>query len=104
MCIDLSKLNCFVLREQYQSLTPAEAVADIKTANEAKYFKVIDATKGYQQYLLAEDSRHLLHCLDDLNTYIRNYWPTIIPIGRNIYKLLECRTQTVDILWSDREP
>ena len=44
MCVDLSKLNRFVLRERYQSPAPAEAVADI-TANEAKYFTVIDATK-----------------------------------------------------------
>ena len=35
MCVDLSKLNHFVLRERYQSPAPAEAVADI-TANEAK--------------------------------------------------------------------
>ena len=35
MCVDLSKLNRFVLRERYQSPAPAEAVADI-TANEAK--------------------------------------------------------------------
>jgi len=37
MCVDLSHLN----RERYQSLTPAEAVADI-----AKVFTVLDALKG----------------------------------------------------------
>ena len=46
MCIDLSKLNRYVLREQYRSLTPAEAVTDI-ASNEAKYFTVMNATKGY---------------------------------------------------------
>ena len=58
MCVDLSKLNRFVLRERYQSPAPAEAVADI-TANEAKYFTVIDATKGYHQCPLAKDSQEL---------------------------------------------
>ena len=42
MCVDLSSLNRYVKQEQYQSPTPAEAVADI-SANEAKYFTVIDA-------------------------------------------------------------
>ena len=35
MCVDLSHLNKYVLRERYQSMTPAQAVADI-AANEAK--------------------------------------------------------------------
>ena len=56
MCVDLSKLNRFVLRERYQSPTMAEVVADI-TASEAKYFTVMDATKGYHQCPLAEDSQ-----------------------------------------------
>ena len=56
MCVDLSKFNRFVLRERYQSPAPAEAVADI-TANEAKYFTVMDATKGYHQCPLAKDSQ-----------------------------------------------
>ena len=58
MCVDLSKLNRFVLRERYQSPALAEAVADV-TANEAKYFTVMDATKGYHQCPLAEDSQEL---------------------------------------------
>ena len=37
---------------------PAEAVADI-TASEAKYFTVMDTTKGYHQCPLAEDSQEL---------------------------------------------
>ena len=32
MCVDLSKLNCFVLRYQYQSPAPAEAVVDIRNS------------------------------------------------------------------------
>jgi len=55
MCVDLSKLNCFVLRERYQSSTPTETIADI-AANEASYFTIIDATKGYHQCPLAKDS------------------------------------------------
>ena len=58
MCVDLSKLNRFVLRERYQSPAPTEAVTDI-TANEAKYFTVIDVTKGYHQCPLAKDSQEL---------------------------------------------
>ena len=45
MCVDLS---CFVVQERYQSLTPAQAVADI-AASDVKYFTVIDALKGYHQ-------------------------------------------------------
>ena len=67
------QIRMCVEREQYQSPTPAEAVADIrKTANEAKYFKVIDAIKGYHQCPLAKDSQHLLHCLDNLNYLLAN--------------------------------
>ena len=58
MCVDLSKVNRFVLRERYQSLAPAEAVADI-TANEAKYYTIIDAAKGYHRCPLAEESQEL---------------------------------------------
>ena len=45
-------------REQYQSLTPAEAVADI-AASSAKVFTVLDAMKGYHQCPLDEDSQLL---------------------------------------------
>ena len=43
-------------RECYQSPSPAEAVADI-TAEETKYFTVIDAAKGYHQCPLDEQSQ-----------------------------------------------
>ena len=33
MCVDLSHLNRFVRRERYQSLSPAEAVADMAGSN-----------------------------------------------------------------------
>ena len=56
MCVDLSRLNRYVQRERYQSPSPAEAVADI-TAEEAKYFIVIDAAKGYHQCPLDEQSQ-----------------------------------------------
>jgi len=46
LCVDLSKLNKYVIQERYMSPTPAEAVADI-AAQEAKYFTVINAMKGY---------------------------------------------------------
>ena len=56
MCVDLSHLNRYVWRERYQSPTPAEAVADI-TADEAKYFTIINAAKGYHQCPLDEASQ-----------------------------------------------
>ena len=58
MCVDLSRLNRYVRRERYQSLTPAEAVADI-AASSAKVFTVLDAMKGYHHCPLDEDSQLL---------------------------------------------
>ena len=58
MCVDLSHLNKYVICERYQSLTPAQAVADI-AASEAKVFTVLDALKGYHQYPLDEGSQAL---------------------------------------------
>lgn len=48
LCVDLSRLNCNVRRERYQSVTPAQAVADI-AAEKAKLFTKLDALKGYHQ-------------------------------------------------------
>ena len=45
MCVDLSHLNRYVRREQYQTSTPAQAVADI-TATKARFLTVLDAMKG----------------------------------------------------------
>ena len=56
ICVDLSYLNKYVWREHYQSPIPAEAVVDI-TADEAKYFTIIDAAKGYHQCPLDEASQ-----------------------------------------------
>ena len=47
MCMDLSHLHRFIIRERYQSPTPAEAVADI-AASHAQVFTVLDALKGHQ--------------------------------------------------------
>ena len=58
MCVDLSKLNKFVRRERYPSITPAEAVADI-AQSKARYFTVLDALKGYHQCPLDEESQKL---------------------------------------------
>ena len=58
MCMDLSKLNKFVRRERYPSVTPAEAVTDIHHS-QAKVFTVFDALKGYHQCPLDEQSQHL---------------------------------------------
>ena len=58
MCVDLSYLNHFVIRERYQSPTPAEAVADI-AASDAKIFTMLDALKGYHQCPLDQVSQPL---------------------------------------------
>ncbi len=58
MCVDLSHLNKYVQRERYQSLTPAQAVADIATEN-ATIFTKLDAMKGYHQCPLDEASQDL---------------------------------------------
>jgi len=58
MCVDLSYLNRFVIRERYQSQTPAQAIADI-AASEAKYFTFIEALKGYHQCPLDQQSQPL---------------------------------------------
>ena len=58
LCVDLSRLNCYVKRERYQSATPAQAVADI-AADRAKVFTKLDALKGYHQCPLDKDSQLL---------------------------------------------
>ena len=58
MCVDLSHLNRFVMRDRYQSVTPAQAVADI-AASDAKFFTIIDALKGYHQCPLDLQSQPL---------------------------------------------
>ena len=68
MCVDLSHLNRFVIRERYQSPTPAEAVADI-AASEAKIFTVLDALKGYHQCPLNETSQPLTTSITPFGRY-----------------------------------
>jgi len=58
MCMDLSHLNKHLLRERFQSSTPAQAVADI-AATDAKIFMVLDALKVYHQCPIDESSQLL---------------------------------------------
>ena len=58
MCVDLSHLNCYVHRKNYQSCTLAQVVVDI-TATHAKYFTVLDTLKGYHQFPLYQESQPL---------------------------------------------
>ena len=58
MCVDFSHLNKHVVRERYQSSTPAQAVADI-AASEAIIFTVLDVLKGYHQCPLDQESQPL---------------------------------------------
>ena len=68
MCVDLSHLNRFVIRERYQSLTPAQAVADIATSD-AKIFTILDALKGYHQCPLDKDSQTLTTFITPFGRY-----------------------------------
>ena len=68
MCVDLSKLNHYVRWERYQSPTPAEAVTDMAT-EDAKFFTVIDAMKGYHQCPLDEKSQALMTFITPFGCY-----------------------------------
>ena len=70
LCVDLSKLNKYIKRERYLSLSPHEAVADIMSSD-AIYFTTIDALSGYWQVPLAPE------CLE-LTTFIT-------PFGRYMF-------------------
>ena len=58
LCIDLSRLNRYVMHERYQSSSPAQVVADI-AADKAKVFTKLDAMKGYHRCPLDEKSQNL---------------------------------------------
>ena len=68
MCVDLSHLNRYVIRERYQSPTPGQAVADI-AAIEAKIFTVLDALKGYHQCTLDQESQTLTTFITPFGRY-----------------------------------
>ena len=68
MCVDLPHLNCFVIRKQYQSPTPAEAVADI-AASHTQVFTVLDALKGYHQCPLDQESQILTTFITPFGKY-----------------------------------
>ena len=76
MCVDLSKLNKFVVRERYMSPIPAEAVADI-AAQEAKYFTVIDAAKGYHQCPLTSESQELTTFITPYGRFAGSVWALV---------------------------
>ena len=63
-----ARLNRFVIREQYQSPTPAQAVSDI-AASDAKIFTVLDALKGYHQCPLDKDSQTLTTFITPFGRY-----------------------------------
>jgi hypothetical protein len=66
--MDLSKLNRFVLRERYTSITPAQAVADIEKSK-AKCFTMFDALKGYHQCPMDEESQTLTTFITPFGRY-----------------------------------
>ena len=70
MCVYVffSKLNKYVLREDYQSCSPAEAVANISD-QQCKFFTKSDALKGYHQRPLEEASQLLTTFITPFGTY-----------------------------------
>ena len=68
LCVDLSRLNRYVRRERYQTTPPAQAVADIAAEN-AKFFTVIDALKGYHQCPLDRQSQLLTTFITPFGRY-----------------------------------
>ena len=60
------------MRERYESITPAQAVADM-AASDAKFFTIIDALKGYHQCpldLQSQPLQHSLHPSEGLSTSV----------------------------------
>ena len=55
LCVDLTKLNKHVKRPFYPMKTPRDVIATITPG--AKFFSTLDATKGYWQIPLAEESQ-----------------------------------------------
>ena len=68
MCVNLSHLNHFIIRERYQSLTPAQAVADLATSD-AKVFTVLVTLQGYHQCPLDADSQALTTFITPFSRY-----------------------------------
>ena len=71
LCVNLTRLNDFVLRERHQLPTVAYTLAQMAGAC---YFSKIDANSGFHQINLSEDSA-------DLTTFIT-------PFGRYCFKRL----------------
>ena len=67
LCVDLRKLNKFVIREPWQSPTPLEVVTSLPQG--AKYFTTVDAVKGYHQIPLDEKSRSLTTFVTPFSRY-----------------------------------
>lgn len=65
MAVDFVPMNKYAEREPYPLQSPAEVIADIN-GQDAKFFTVMDAEKGYHQCPLDEESQ-------DLTTFITPY-------------------------------
>ncbi|XP_043205454.1 uncharacterized protein K02A2.6-like [Amphibalanus amphitrite] len=69
LCVDLSQLNNSVQRELYQSSTPLECVTSI-ASEEARFFAVFDALKGYHQCPLKPQSQPLTTFITPFGRYM----------------------------------
>lgn len=67
VCVDLTKLNPYVIRPLHPLITPKDAVSQIP--NGMRYFTVLDARKGYWQMELAPESQNLTTFLTPWGRY-----------------------------------
>ena len=68
LCVDLKKLNQYVVRERWQSPTPLEVVSNLP--KNAKFFTTVDAVKGYHQIPLDPDSQALTTFITPFKRYM----------------------------------
>ena len=68
LCVDLTKLNTFVRRPIHPMKTPKEAVSNIKPGSQ--YFSTLDATQGYWQIALSQESQELTTFLTPWGRYL----------------------------------
>ena len=68
ICVDFSVLNKYVNRELYTSPTPIDAIADI-CQQQAKYFTVVDALKGYHHCPLGQHTQLLTTFMTPFGRY-----------------------------------
>lgn len=79
LCVDQTRLNCFVLQPKHLTRTSSDAMAGIDS--ESRFFTSFDATYRYFQIPLHPSSQHLTTFMtpcDDSN-FLRHQWASAAP-------------------------